>query len=367
MKFSLRAHCGAARLGRLSLRSGEVDTPAFMPVGTRATVRSVTPEEVAASGAQILLGNTFHLMLRPGVDIIARHGGLAAFMHWPGPVLTDSGGFQLFSLNARVDDAGAVFRSPFGGGRVALDPERAIAAQQALGADIVMPLDDCPAHGEDKSRVAVAVRRSLAWARRSVAAHGDGDAALFGIVQGGIFEDLRGESLAGLMALERPGYAIGGLSVGEPKDAMRELLGWLPAALPRSAPRYLMGVGTPADIVHAVRNGVDMFDCVLPTRNARNGTLYTSQGMLNIRNAAHRDDTGPLDPDCDCYTCRHFSRAYLHHLDRCRELLGMRLNTLHNLHYYQHLMRALRRAIADGSLAGWHAQASGPPAGDGKP
>ena len=334
----------------MECRSGAVDTPAFIPVGTRATVRTLTPEEVADSGAQIVLGNAFHLMLRPGVETVARHGGLHAFMDWPGPILTDSGGFQMFSLKAEVTDAGAVFRSPFDGSRVALDPERAIAAQRTLGSDIAMPLDDCPAHTEDKDRIAQAVRRSLDWAKRSAAAHRGGASALFGIVQGGVFDELRQEAVAGLAPLGLAGYAIGGMSVGEPKDAMRSVLGWLPDALPAETPRYLMGVGAPEDIVAAVRAGVDMFDCVLPTRNARNGTLYTSQGTVNIRNAAHRDDTGALDPNCGCYTCRRFSRAYLHHLDRCGELLGARLNTIHNLHYYQQLMRELRAAIADGSL-----------------
>ena len=350
MRFALRARCGEARLGRLTCESGAVDTPAFMPVGTRATVRTLAPEEVAGAGTQILLANTFHLMLRPGEGIVARHGGLHAFMDWRRPILTDSGGYQLFSLNAAVSDQGAVFRSPFDGARVVLDPERAIAVQKALGSDIAMVLDDCPAHTEDKDRVAEAVRRSLDWARRSVAARGDSGPALFGIVQGGTFDDLRQEAVAGLRSLGFAGYAIGGMSVGEPKESMRAALDWLPAALPAETPRYLMGVGTPEDIVHAARAGVDMFDCVAPTRNARNGTLYTSEGVVNIRNAAHRDDTGALDPRCDCPTCRRFSRAYLHHLDRCGEILGLRLNTLHNLHYYQRMMRELRAAIADGSL-----------------
>ncbi|PWG64148.1 tRNA guanosine(34) transglycosylase Tgt [Sediminicurvatus halobius] len=353
MRFETLARSGAARRGRLHFSRGTVETPAFMPVGTYGTVKGVTPEEVRASGAEILLGNTFHLMLRPGPEIIAAHGDLHDFMHWDGPILTDSGGFQVFSLaeGRRITEEGVSFRSPVDGSRVFLDPERSMAVQRALGSDIVMVFDECTPYPVDEATAEASMALSLRWAARSREAHGDSPAALFGIVQGGMYPGLREASLEGLQAIGFEGYAIGGLSVGEPPEERLRVLEHIVPRLPAERPRYLMGVGRPEDLVDSVCRGVDMFDCVLPTRNARNAFLYTPQGTLRLRNARFADDTRPVDPDCDCYTCRHYSRAYLRHLDRCREMLGARLNTLHNLRYFQRLMAELRDAIAEDRLA----------------
>lgn len=347
MKYKLLASSDAARRGRLSFERGEVETPAFMPVGTYGTVKGMRPEEVADTGAQILLGNTFHLMLRPGTEIIRRHGDLHNFMNWQGPILTDSGGFQVFSLGdlRKITEAGVHFRSPVNGDKVFLGPEESMAVQRELGADIVMIFDECTPYPADRDQAAASMQLSLRWARRSRDAHADSPAALFGIVQGGMYPDLRQESLDGLTEIGFDGYAIGGLSVGEPHEERIQVLDALRPLMPVDRPRYLMGVGTPEDIVEAVARGIDMFDCVLPTRNARNGHIFTSAGVLRLRNARFRDDTAPLDPECDCYTCKHYSRAYLYHLDKCNEILGAHLNTVHNLRYYQRLMADMRAAI----------------------
>ncbi|HTT09110.1 MAG TPA: tRNA guanosine(34) transglycosylase Tgt [Gammaproteobacteria bacterium] len=353
MRFELLAREGAARLGRLHTAHGTIDTPVFMPVGTYGTVKTMSPEELQSLGAQIVLGNTYHLMLRPGTEVIAGHGGLRGFMHWRGPILTDSGGFQVFSLGEtrHITAEGVTFRSPVNGDEIVLTPERSMAVQRALGADIVMIFDDCTPYPATEEAAAASMRLSLAWAARSKEAHGGSRAALFGIVQGGMYEGLREESLAGLQRIGFDGYALGGFSVGEPKPEMKRVLTHVAPKLPAGHPRYLMGVGTPEDLVEAVGLGLDMFDCVLPTRNARNGHLFTRSGVVRIRNSEHRNATGPLDESCACYTCRNYSRAYLHHLDRCGEILGLRLNTLHNLHYYLTLMRELREAIAAGRLS----------------
>ncbi|MCG6863328.1 MAG: tRNA guanosine(34) transglycosylase Tgt [Chromatiaceae bacterium] len=352
MRFELLSRDGVARRGRLTFDRGFVDTPAFMPVGTYGTVKAMTPEELTGMGAQMILGNSFHLMLRPGVEIIHRHGGLHGFMHWRQPILTDSGGFQVFSLGAlrRITEAGVHFKSPVDGSPVFFSPEDSMAVQRTLGSDVVMIFDDCTPYPADEDRVRASMELSIRWAARSREAHGDGSAALFGIVQGGMHEHLREASLAGLENLGFDGYAVGGLSVGEPQEDRLRILDFLSDRLPADRPRYLMGVGTPDDIIAAVRRGIDMFDCVLPTRNARNGFLFTTTGVVKIRNARYRSDEGPLDPLCDCYTCKNYSRAYLYHLDKCKEILGSRLNSIHNLHYYQVLMRALRDAIAVGGL-----------------
>jgi queuine tRNA-ribosyltransferase len=352
LKFEVLATDNKARRGRLHFDRGLVDTPAFMPVGTYGTVKAMTPEELQDIGAQIILGNTFHLMLRPGVDVIAAHGGLHQFMHWSGPILTDSGGFQVFSLadSRKVTEQGVHFKSPVNGDPVFLGPEEAIAVQHGLNSDIVMIFDECTPYPVEKEQAQRSMHLSLRWARRSSIAHGDHPNALFGIVQGGMFLDLREESLAGLRDIGFDGYAIGGLSVGEPKSDMLAVLDHTAVRMPAEKPRYLMGVGRPEDIVEAVRRGIDMFDCVMPTRNARNGQLFTSFGVVKIRHAEHRTSQLPLDPECTCYTCRHYTRAYLHHLDRTNEILGARLNTIHNLFYYQRLMRDLRDAIQQGTL-----------------
>lgn len=352
MQFSLLRQQGQARRGQLEFSRGTVETPAFMPVGTYGTVKAMLPEQVRATGAQIILGNTFHLMLRPGTEIIRAHGDLHDFMHWDGPILTDSGGFQVFSLGdmRKITEDGVTFRSPIDGAKVFLGPEESMQVQRDLGADIVMIFDECTPYPADYAQSRASMELSLRWAERSKRAHGDNPAALFGIVQGGMYEDLRGVSLDGLQAIGFDGYAIGGLSVGEPKEDMLRILDYLGPRLPQDKPRYLMGVGKPADIVEAVRRGIDMFDCVMPTRNARNGHLFTHEGVIKIRNSAHRHDTRPLDAACDCYTCQHYSRAYLHHLDKCHEILGAQLNTLHNLHYYQSLMRDLRAALEQDRL-----------------
>jgi queuine tRNA-ribosyltransferase len=324
-----------------------VETPAFMPVGTYGAVKAVSPAELRETGAQIVLSNTFHLWLRPGLDVIERHAGLHRFMGWDGPILTDSGGFQVFSLGRlrRISEAGVEFRSPVNGDRCFLSPEESMRIQRVLDADVAMIFDECTAYPSDQRQVADSMRLSLRWAERSRRAHEGNANALFGIVQGGMFESLRDESLRELRRIGFDGYAIGGLSVGEPKEEMLRVLRHVAPALPAECPRYLMGVGTPADIVTAVQAGIDMFDCVLPTRNARNGWLFTRSGTVRLRNSRYRDDPRPVDPACACYACRHFSRAYLHHLQRINEMLGSRLNTLHNLHYYQELMAGLRVAV----------------------
>ncbi|UCE90345.1 MAG: tRNA guanosine(34) transglycosylase Tgt [Pseudomonadota bacterium] len=353
MNFELLNGDGAARRGRLTFARGNVETPAFMPVGTYGTVKAMTPEEVRESGAEIILGNTFHLMLRPGTEVIRAHGDLHDFMHWDGPILTDSGGFQVWSLGEMrtITEEGVRFSSPVDGARVYMGPEESMAVQRALGADVVMIFDECTPYPATEQQARASMELSLRWAARSKAAHGDNPAALFGIVQGGMFDELRSASLAGLVELGFDGYAIGGLSVGEPRGEMLRVLETLAPQMPAERPRYLMGVGTPEDIVDSVLRGVDMFDCVMPTRNARNGHLFTSFGTVRIRNSRYQDDTRPLDESCDCYTCRNYSRAYLRHLDKTGEMLGPRLNTIHNLHYYQALMDGLRDAIAAGSLA----------------
>jgi queuine tRNA-ribosyltransferase len=352
MEFEILATDGHARRGRLTFARGSVETPAFMPVGTYGTVKGMTPEELEALGAEIVLGNTFHLMGRPGVAVIEAHGGLHGFMHWQRPILTDSGGFQVYSLGElrRITEQGVHFRSPVDGSPVFMGPEESMAVQRALASDIVMIFDECTPYPADEDTARTSMELSLRWAARSKAAHGDNPSALFGIVQGGMYPDLRRRSLDGLMEIGFDGYAVGGLSVGEPKPERLRVLDRLADRLPTDRARYLMGVGTPTDIVEAVQRGIDMFDCVMPTRHARNGYLFTSQGTVRIRNAAHRGDTGPLDPTCACYTCRNYSRAYLHHLDKCNEILGSRLNTIHNLAFYQELMRGLRAAIAEGRL-----------------
>ncbi|MCK4608219.1 MAG: tRNA guanosine(34) transglycosylase Tgt [Gammaproteobacteria bacterium] len=353
MQFKLLKTEANARRGRLTFARGTVETPAFMPVGTYGTVKAMTPEEVKATGAEIILGNTFHLMLRPGTEIIQKHGDLHDFMQWQGPILTDSGGFQVFSLTKlrKLTDRGVEFQSPIDGSRIFLDPERSMAVQRALGSDIVMVLDECTPYPANEERAKSSLEMSLRWALRSKEAHAGNDSALFGIVQGGMYEKLREQSLAGLVDIGFDGYAIGGLSVGEPKEDMFRVLRHIAPLMPDDKPRYLMGVGKPEDLVDGVLAGVDMFDCAMPTRNARNGHLFTSQGVVRIRNSVHKEDLAPLDPECDCYTCRNYSRAYLHHLDRCKEILGARLNTIHNLHFYQKLMQNLRQALEQGKLA----------------
>ncbi|MBC7780153.1 MAG: tRNA guanosine(34) transglycosylase Tgt [Proteobacteria bacterium] len=353
--FELLATDGVARRGRLTLPHGTVDTPAFMPVGTYGTVKAMAPRDLVEIGAQIVLGNTFHLWLRPGVEVIGAHGGLHRFMHWDGPILTDSGGFQVFSLGAmrRISEEGVKFRSPVNGDACFLTPEESMRIQRVLDSDIVMCFDDCTAWPATEAQAADSMQLSLRWAERCRREHIEAlrnTNALFGIVQGGMYEGLRERSLERLVELGFDGYAIGGLSVGEPKEDMRRILRHTAPRLPVERPRYLMGVGTPADIIAAVKYGIDMFDCVLPTRNARNGWLYTRQGTIKLRNAQYARDLAPVDASCACYTCRHFTRAYLHHLQRANEILGAHLNTLHNLHAYQTLLRELREAIEAGQL-----------------
>jgi len=353
MQFTISATDNKARTGNIAFPRGEVATPAFMPVGTYGSVKGLNPDQVSATGAHILLGNTFHLMLRPGTAAIMAHGDLHDFMAWQKPILTDSGGFQVFSLGERrkISEQGVTFRSPIDGAEIFLGPESAIQVQQELGADIIMVFDECTAYPASEQAARESMELSLRWAARCKTAHGDHPAALFGINQGSMYQSLREHSLDALVRMDFPGYAIGGLSVGEPKAEMRQVVETIAGRMPAHKPRYLMGVGTPSDIIHAVSHGVDMFDCVMPTRNARNAHLFTSQGLLRLRNARFRQDTAPLDENCDCYTCRRFSRAYLHHLDKCREMLGAQLNTIHNLHYYQNLMQGLRQAIEQGRLA----------------
>ncbi|MDT8399053.1 MAG: tRNA guanosine(34) transglycosylase Tgt [Pseudomonadales bacterium] len=352
MQFDVLGTDGDARRGVMTFARGRVDTPAFMPVGTYGSVKGLTPQQVRDSGAQILLGNTFHLMLRPGTEVIRAHGDLHDFMGWDKPILTDSGGFQVFSLGEmrKITEDGVAFRSPVDGAKVFLSPELAIAVQHDLGADIIMAFDECTPYPASEEQARASMELSMRWARRCKQAHADNPAALFGIIQGGMFPALRQASLMALLETGFDGYAIGGLSVGEPKAEMLAVLDTIAGRMPRDKPRYLMGVGTPADLVEGVSRGIDMFDCVMPTRNARNAYLFTSQGLLKLRNAKYRSDLDPVDKNCACYTCKNFSRAYLHHLDKCREMLGAQLNTLHNVHYYQSLMRGLRQAIEQGKL-----------------
>jgi queuine tRNA-ribosyltransferase len=364
MQFELLSNDGRARRGRLNFPRGAVETPAFMPVGTYGTVKAMTPEELEAIGAHIVLGNTFHLMLRPGTEVIKAHGGLHGFMHWNKPILTDSGGFQVFSLAElrKITEQGVTFRSPINGDLVELTPERSMQVQYDLNADIVMIFDECTPYPATETEARKSMELSLRWAVRSRAEFdrlnaGQHNAhALFGIVQGGMYKSLRQASLAGLAEIGFDGYAIGGLAVGEPKQAREQVLEEIEPLMPKNRPRYLMGVGTPEDIVEAVCRGVDMFDCVMPTRNARNGHLFTTFGVLRIRNAAYESDTRPIDESCGCYTCRHYSRAYLKHLDRCTEILGARLATIHNLYYYQQLMSELRQAISEQRLVAYVAE-----------
>ena len=352
MKFLVSATDGQARRGELFFPRGTVQTPAFMPVGTYGTVKAILPRDIADTGAEMVLGNAFHLMLRPGQAVINAHGGLHQFMQWKGPILTDSGGFQVFSLGGmrEITERGVEFRSPIDGSPVFMGPEESMNIQRDLGSDVVMIFDDCTPYPASESEVADSMRLSLRWAERSKQAHDNNPSALFGIVQGGMFEELREESLKELQQIGFDGYAIGGLSVGEPKEDMRRIVEQMGERLPVDRPRYLMGVGKPEDLIMAVQRGIDMFDCVIPTRNARNGHLFTRNGVIKIRNARHRNEMSPLDKSCACYTCSNFTRAYLHHLDKCGEILGSQLNTIHNLHYYQTLMAEIREAITRGSL-----------------
>ena len=353
MRFDKLAEDGRARRGRITFPRGTIETPTFMPVGTYGTVKGMTPASVEEIGAEIILGNTFHLWLRPGTEVIEAHGDLHDFAQWHKPILTDSGGFQVFSLGEtrKITEQGVHFRSPVDGSKVFMGPEESMAVQRSLGSDIVMIFDECTPYPATHDEARRSMEMSLRWAQRSRDAHGDSPSALFGIIQGGMYPDLREASLKGLGDIGFDGYAIGGLSVGEPKEEMIKVLDYLPEWMPDDKPRYLMGVGKPEDLVEGVRRGVDMFDCVMPTRNGRNGHLFTFEGTIKIRNARHRHDTSPLEADCDCYTCQNFSRGYLHHLDRCSEMLGAMLNTIHNLRHYQRLMAGLRGAIEAGTLA----------------
>jgi queuine tRNA-ribosyltransferase len=347
VEFSVHKTCGKARKGLLQMERGAIRTPAFMPVGTYGTVKAMTPAEVRTTGADIILGNTFHLMLRPGTAVIEKHGGLHGFMQWERPILTDSGGFQVWSLAERrkISEKGVTFASPIDGSKVFMGPEESMAVQKSLGSDIVMIFDECTPFPASEEVARESMELSLRWAERSKRAHEGNSSALFGIVQGGMYEGLRVSSARGLVDMGFDGYAIGGLSVGEPHDVRDRVLDFTVPELPQDRPRYLMGVGRPQDIIAGVLRGVDMFDCVMPTRNARNGYLFTSQGVLKIRNARYEQDTRPIDPECGCETCRNYTRSYVKHLERCNEILGARLMTIHNLHFYQSLMQGLRDAI----------------------
>ncbi len=363
-RFEVLASHGAARRGRLTTAHGVIETPAFMPVGTYGTVKAMTPEELEALGAQIVLGNTFHLMLRPGPDIIAAHGGLHGFMHWRRPILTDSGGFQVFSLESlrKITEEGVRFRSPIDGAEVWLAPEDSMDVQLALRSDIAMALDDCTPYPATEVEARESMERSMRWAARSHAhyyAH-EPPGGLFGIVQGGTHGALRLASLESLLRLDWPGLAVGGLAVGEPEEERLRVLEELVPHMPADRPRYLMGVGLPRDLIQGVLRGIDLFDCVIPTRHARNGHLFVRGGVINIRNGAYARDLEPIDPSCACYTCRHYTRAYLRHLDRCHEILGSRLATIHNLHFYLNLMRAVRASLADGTFEAFAAAFGGP-------
>ena len=355
MKFDLHKTDGLARRATLHLAHGTVETPAFMPVGTYGTVKAMSPLELKEIGAQIILGNTFHLWLRPGLEVVEAHGGLHRFMGWDGPILTDSGGFQVFSLGElrKITEEGVKFQSPVNGDKCFLTPEESMRIQKVLNSDVVMIFDECTPYPADEKTAGESMRMSLRWAERSKKAHEGNSNALFGIVQGGMHEKLRDESLAELNNIGFDGFAIGGLSVGEPKEDMLRILQHTAPQLPANKPRYLMGVGTPEDLVDGVKQGIDMFDCVMPTRNARNGMLFTRYGNIKIKNAHYRLDLRPLDERCGCYTCRNFTRAYLHHLHRINEILGARLNTIHNLHYYQELMAGIRAAIEQNKFAGF--------------
>ncbi|BCD91027.1 queuine tRNA-ribosyltransferase [Francisella halioticida] len=349
MKFDLIKKEGKARIGKISFPRGNIQTPAFMPVGTYGAVKSLSPVELNEMGADIILGNTFHLWLRPGTDIIKKHGSLHGFNGWDKPILTDSGGFQVFSLGKmrKLTEDGVTFKSPINGSKVFLSPEISMQVQRDLGSDIVMCFDECTPYPATEKEAKESMKLSMRWAKRSKNAHEDNQSALFGIIQGGMYEHLRDESLAALEEIGFDGFAIGGLSVGEPKEDMIRILDHIAHQMPEDKPRYLMGVGTPKDLVEAVYRGIDMFDCVMPSRNARNGHIFTSEGVIKIRNAKHKDDISPLDPNCDCYTCKNFSRSYLHHLDKTKEILGSRLNTIHNLTFYQNLMENIRKAIEE--------------------
>ncbi len=368
MKFDIHHQRGQARRGTINFTradgsSWQVQTPIFMPCGTYGSVKGLSPAVLNEAGVQILLGNTFHLMLRPGMEIIEAHQGLHGFMGWEKPILTDSGGFQVFSLGdmRKISEEGVTFRSPVNGDKIFLSPEVSMSIQRSLNSDIVMCFDECTPFPADKPAVKASMDLSMRWAGRCRDAFGDNPNNLFGIIQGGIHADLREESLATLAGIGFDGYAIGGLSVGEPKDDMMRVIEHIAPKMPADKPRYLMGVGTPQDLMESVRRGVDMMDCVMPTRNARNGHLFTSEGVVRIRNAVHKTDTNPLDPNCGCYTCRNFSRAYLHHLDKCGEILGAELNSIHNVHYYLDIMSGLRAALEQDGLddhiasvyAGW--------------
>ena len=352
MQFTLHKTDGLARRGTVHLAHGDLQTPAFMPVGTYGTVKAMSPLELKEIDAHIVLGNTFHLWLRPGLDVIAAHGGLHQFMGWDKPILTDSGGFQVFSLGAmrKISEEGVKFQSPINGDTCFLTPEESMRIQKVLNSDIVMIFDECTPYPATHKEASDSMQLSLRWAKRSKDAHAGNNNALFGIIQGGMFEDLRDISLNGLTDIDFDGFAIGGLSVGEPKEDMLRILAHTAPKMPQHKPRYLMGVGTPEDLVGAVSQGIDMFDCVMPTRNARNGWLFTQYGDIKIKNAGYKQDTAPLDADCACYTCRNFTRAYLHHLHKVGEILGARLNTIHNLHYYQVLMQGMRGAIEAGNF-----------------
>ncbi|MGQ4001613.1 tRNA guanosine(34) transglycosylase Tgt [Francisellaceae bacterium CB299] len=349
MKFNLLKKEGKARRATISFPRGDIQTPAFMPVGTYGAVKSVSPVELKEMGADIILGNTFHLWLRPGTEIIKKHGSLHGFNGWDKPILTDSGGFQVFSLGKmrKLTEEGVTFRSPINGSKVFLSPEISMQVQRDLGSDIVMCFDECTPYPATEKEAKDSMELSMRWAQRSKDEHGDNPSALFGIIQGGMYEHLRDESLAKLKEIDFDGFAIGGLSVGEPKDEMIKILDHTAHQMPEDKPRYLMGVGTPKDLVEAVYRGVDMFDCVMPSRNARNGHIFTSEGIIRIRNSQFKEDTSALDPNCDCYTCKNFTKSYLHHLDKTKEILGSRLNTIHNLHYYQNLMKNIRQAIEE--------------------
>ncbi len=359
MQFKLLTQSGQARRGQLQFKRGLIETPAFMPVGTYGSVKGICREELEALGAQIILGNTFHLMLRPGTEVIKNHGGLHEFINWPYPILTDSGGFQVFSLGKlrKLKEEGVYFNSPVDGQRVFLSPEISMQVQRDLNSDIVMVFDECTPYPATETEARLSMEMSLRWAKRSHDAHQGNPNALFGIVQGGMFPHLREISLAGLMDIGFDGYAIGGLSVGEPKALMMEVLMHLMPNMPADKPHYLMGVGTPLDLLECVRLGVDLFDCVMPTRNARNGHLFVKEGVIKIRNSRFKNDHRPLEEHCSCYTCQNYSRAYLHHLDRCGEMLGPRLNTIHNLHFYQDLMRQIRQAIEEDRFESFYTRA----------
>jgi queuine tRNA-ribosyltransferase len=353
MEFNLLNTDGKARRACLTFERGQIQTPVFMPVGTYGAVKSLNPDELDTLGAQIILGNTFHLMLRPGMGVIKAHGDLHDFTRWQKPILTDSGGFQVFSLGKlrKISEQGVTFKSPVNGSAIFMGPEESMQVQRDLGSDIVRIFDECTPYPATVAEAASSMRLSLRWAERSKAAHGESAAALFGIVQGGMYEHLREESINGLINIGFDGFAIGGLSVGEPKEEMFATLDAIVDKMPIDKPRYLMGVGTPEDLVEAVSRGIDMFDCVMPTRNARNGHLFTRFGVVKIRNSQYEFDTRPIDESCTCYTCRNYSRAYLRHLDKCKEMLGSRLNSIHNLHYYLSLMQEMREAIVAGNFA----------------